>query len=416
MRRFAWFGVFGLAVACASLGPAIEPDDEAIAAVHHGALVPFETPVADPDPPQARVRTPSPRVRSLVAGGYHACVLQRDATVACWGRNDFGQLGNGSRADTRTAIEIGDLLDDVAQIAAGLEHTCARLDNGQVRCWGANPFGQLGDGTDTGSATPRTVIGIDDAIDLQLGDFEACVVRQGGGIACWGGNLGGMPIAMQPDTAWRATPRPEHYTGQWPRLAVTQQVRCRWGPSGAECWGSPDFDGCRGEGRDDASKCVTAELTNVIDFDLGLYLACAVIDDGTVQCFGSASYGQTPTAGNACYANYPEPGCPRALVGLAPAVQVALGAWHACALHDDGAVSCWGTNNFGQTGAPTAPTEALRWRDVIAPALVYDWVDVVEIDAGRGFTCARMRDGDVACMGDLAEGRLPKPLFAPRPL
>jgi len=316
MRRFAQFaslGAFGLALSCASLGPAITPDDEPIAAVEHAAVVPFAAPIADADPSSPHARTSSPRERTLVAGGFHACVLQRDATVACWGRNDFGQLGNGSRTDTRTAIEIPDL-DDVAQIGAG------------------------------------------------------------------------------------------------------QEVRCLWGPAGAECWGGNDFDGCRGDGRDDPAKCVTAELANVIDFDLAVSLACAVIDDGSVRCFGTASHGQTPTGGHACYANYPEPGCPRALVGLAPAIQVAVGSRHACALHDDGAMSCWGTNNFGQTGTPLAKTEELRWRDVVGPTLVHDWADVVEIDAGRGFTCARMRDGSVACIGDLAEGRMTRPLLAPHPL
>lgn len=228
MRRFAQFaslGAFGLALSCASLGPAITPDDEPIAAVEHAAVVPFEAPIADADPSSPHACTSSPRERTLVAGGFHACVLQRDATVACWGRNDFGQLDNGSRTDTRTAIEIPDL-DDVAQIGAGLENTCVRLSNGLVRCWGANPFGQLGDGTDEGSTTPRTVIVIDDAIDLQVGDFEPCVVRADGGIWCWGGNKGGMPIALEPHTQWRATPRPESFAEKWPRLAVTMDPSC----------------------------------------------------------------------------------------------------------------------------------------------------------------------------------------------
>lgn len=403
-----------LASACASLGGALEltedPGDEGDWKSEAGPVIPLTEPEPEPMPEQ-----PSSGPPALVAGGFHACLLD-DGRVACWGLGDFGQLGDGFDHDREHAVEVAGLHDAV-QLGAGLEHSCARLASGELRCWGANPFGQLGDGTDVGSNTPRSVVEIDDAIDLQLGDFEACAVRQGGAVACWGGNLGGMPIAMQPDTAWRSRPKVEYRRPEGAdRLAVSQSYRCLWGEAGVDCWGDPAFDDCRGEGRHDGARCPLGELATVTDLDLDPGFGCAVLRGGTVKCWGTHSYGQTPTGGHACYLGHPEPGCPRALQGMDEAIRVSVGTWHACALRSDGRVMCWGTNNFGQIGTPLAETEELRWRDVVAPMIVEPWRGVVEIAAGRGFTCARMRDGGIDCIGDMAEGRRPRPIVAHHPI
>lgn len=351
---------------------------------------------------------------ALVAGGFHACLLGDGATVSCWGLGDFGQLGDGTHEDRGRPVEVVGLAD-VEQIALGLEHSCARLASGQVRCWGANPFGQLGDGSDRPSPVPVAVTGIDDAVDLQLGDFEACVMLAHGDIACWGGNLGGKPISADPDTSWRATPRIERQRQRGRGLAVTQSYRCTYGRDDVRCWGHAAFDACEGQGARDPSRCPIAGLTDVVAMDLDSGFGCAVIEDGAVRCWGSNSYGQTPTGGRPCYLDYPEPSCPRALIGIEPAIQVAVGTWHACALAADGEVTCWGTNNFGQIGTPIAGDEETRWRDSVGPTPVAGWHDVVEIVAGRGFTCARMQGGAVACIGDMAEGRRAAPFRVAHP-
>jgi hypothetical protein len=86
---------------------------------------------------------------SICAGGHpegataHSCAALEDGRVRCWGANTYGQLGTGSFADSATAVEVI-ALTDVVEVACGLEHTCARLASGAVRCWGAGHGGQLG--------------------------------------------------------------------------------------------------------------------------------------------------------------------------------------------------------------------------------------------------------------------------------
>jgi alpha-tubulin suppressor-like RCC1 family protein len=409
MLRAARLAVPAFAVAgCIGLGSALESPEDVLPRPAEAPSIPDA-----PDPPRDHDDRSARQSATLVAGGFHACMLREDGRVSCWGLGDFGQLGDGTTRDRTRPVEVVDL-DDVVQVSLGLEHSCARLGSGDVRCWGANPFGQLGDGTDRQSSTPVAVLGIDDAIDLQLGDFEACATLRDGAVECWGGNLGGMPIATHPETIGRATPKIEQRSARGRALAVTQEYRCLYGGNGAQCWGDPVFDACNGDDARDARRCAIAELVGVVHMDLDTSFGCAVVDDGAVKCWGSDSYGQTPSAGDACFLNYPEPGCPRPLVGIEAAIRVAVGTWHVCALDAHGGVTCWGANNFGQLGTPIAAGEEARWRDIHGPTPVERWHDVVEIAAGRGFTCALSAHGAVECLGDMAEGRRPRPVRVPR--
>ena len=97
---------------------------------------------------------------ALAAGGAHTCALLQTGTVQCWGRNESGQLGDGTTTNRLTPVAVSGLRG-VTALAAGGAHTCALLQTGTVQCWGRNFAGQLGDGTSGGSrATPVAVRGL----------------------------------------------------------------------------------------------------------------------------------------------------------------------------------------------------------------------------------------------------------------
>ncbi|MCZ7685677.1 MAG: hypothetical protein M5U28_45620 [Sandaracinaceae bacterium] len=111
--------------------------------------------------------------------------------VACWGRNNAGQLGDGSETDASTPVMVPGLVDAV-QVATGGATSCAIRSGGAVVCWGLNEGGQLGDGSTANSARPVTVSGIADAIQVRLGGLSTCALRSTGRVMCWGYNYRGQ--------------------------------------------------------------------------------------------------------------------------------------------------------------------------------------------------------------------------------
>lgn len=100
----------------------------------------------------------------VTAGAWHTCAPLADGSASCWGRNDFGQLGDGTTTSTTTPVRVIGLSEGVIALAAGAYHTCARLPDATVQCWGWNYAGQLGNGMTSDGSTPVTVVGSGPAI------------------------------------------------------------------------------------------------------------------------------------------------------------------------------------------------------------------------------------------------------------
>jgi alpha-tubulin suppressor-like RCC1 family protein len=150
-------------------------------------------------------------VAQVAAGGYHTCARKTDGTLWCWGRNDRGQLGDGTTTTPKpTPSQVQALGATVVDVAAGLLHTCARKADGTLWCWGSNPFGQVGDGTMTTPVLVPTQVAAlgTSAVDVAAGDNHTCARRTGGTVLCWGHNDRGqvgdgttMTTILTPTTA-----------------------------------------------------------------------------------------------------------------------------------------------------------------------------------------------------------------------
>ncbi|MBX7147889.1 thrombospondin type 3 repeat-containing protein [bacterium] len=147
-------------------------------------------------------------------GQNHACARISDGTIKCWGNNNTGQLGDGTTI-TRTTpvsvvginnavgIKVGgqhaftDMLafvveGDPLQYVNGKQHTCARLADGTLKCWGRNTSGQLGDGTLINRSVPVSVLGLTHVKSIDLGRDHSCALMEDGKIKCWGCNSNGI--------------------------------------------------------------------------------------------------------------------------------------------------------------------------------------------------------------------------------
>ncbi|MEM7046465.1 MAG: hypothetical protein AAF442_02305 [Pseudomonadota bacterium] len=182
-----------------------------------------------------------PVVRDVTAGHHFTCVLLESGTVRCWGRNGYGELGDGTTTNrTRPAPVPG--LGNVVGIAAGYHHTCALIEDRTVQCWGHNNEGQLGDGTTTRRTRPTPVSGLENVVGLAEATYHTCALMDGGTVQCWGHNrLGELGDGT---TTNRTRPTP------------------------------------------------VLGLENVVGLAAEAHHTCALMDGGTVQCWGRNVHGQ----------------------------------------------------------------------------------------------------------------------------
>jgi cysteine-rich repeat protein len=264
---------------------------------------------------------------AIAAGSGHTCAILDNGAVKCWGGNYAGVLGLGDRFPRgRRPGELGDSLPVVplgtgrtaVALATGGAHTCAILDDGAVKCWGANYYGQLGlgdaddrgDGPDEmGDRLPPVDLGTGRrALSISTGSSHTCAVLDDSTVKCWGANWEG-------------------------RLGLGDENHRGDGP-GEMGDALPRVD--LGAGR-------TALAVRVAGFR-----SCAVLDNGALKCwgenrFGELGLGHTRSLGD--QSGEMGDALPAVDLGTGRSVRdVATGSQHSCAVLDDGSLKCWGDN------------------------------------------------------------------------
>ena len=186
-------------------------------------------------------------IRAITAGERHACVLTAIGGVKCWGNNHDGQLGDGTRSDRVAAVDVTGLTSGVQAITAGSRHTCAVTTAGGTKCWGNNHYGQLGDGTKIERVTAVDVIGLTSGVQaITAGWRHTCALTTAGGVKCWGKNHDGQ---LGDGTAInKSTPVDVlGLAGKVTAIAAGGQHTCALPESYATCWGDNE-DGQLGDG------------------------------------------------------------------------------------------------------------------------------------------------------------------------
>jgi len=120
-------------------------------------------------------------VSDISVGYEHTCAVFDSNLMRCWGKNTFGQLGDGSNSDSTTASSSPSPWNDVNAVSLGHYHTCAQSITGDIRCWGWNNYGQLGDGTTANRNIPTPVIGLSSNTQIQMSDWSKPVTGEATG-------------------------------------------------------------------------------------------------------------------------------------------------------------------------------------------------------------------------------------------
>jgi hypothetical protein len=130
-------------------------------------------------------------ITAITAGLRHTCALTTDGGMKCWGNNEYGQLGDGTTINRSTPVNVSGLSSGVVAISSGWDYTCALITDGGVKCWGKNEYGQLGDGTRTNRSKPTNVIGLScygltlSANSASAGTLTASPVNSSGCVGPW---------------------------------------------------------------------------------------------------------------------------------------------------------------------------------------------------------------------------------------
>jgi alpha-tubulin suppressor-like RCC1 family protein len=383
--------------------------------------------------------------QSVAAGDAHTCALLVTGAVTCWGDNTYGQLGRGSPGAGTGAsppdalathtVDLGAKRTAKA-IAVGSNHSCAILENDQLKCWGLNSDGQLGQGD---TLTRGIEGGMGDQLSpvnlgtgrtakaVTAGDAHTCVILDTNRVKCWGrgyeGPLGygdGIDRGSAPGTMGDHLPVVDLGTGRTAKAIAATGYRTTCAildNNRVKCWGINQ-------------SCALGTTANVISYGYGwgtmgdnlpyvdigvgrtaLAIAaggetvCARRDNGTVKCWGSNLSGQVGV--NSTLGSW---GCSASelgdngivSLGGTDATAVEVGRSHTCALRSNGELKCWGENGSGQLGVGNTtdlrlPSSALSLGTGFTARAV---------SVGGDHTCAISTGNRVKCWGRGAEGQL----------
>jgi alpha-tubulin suppressor-like RCC1 family protein len=344
-------------------------------------------------------------VISLSAGARHSLALMEDGTVRAWGDNGYGQLGNGTTHDQITPVPVSNLRNIVA-IAAGGYHNLALKSDGSVWAWGRNSDGQLGDNTTINRLTPfKMGLLSENVTRIATGLYHSVALRNDGYVYTFGRNGEGQ--LADGTTANRSHPESANTPGDFTLSNITEigsgryhclAVKINTGKGYA--WGY-NVAGQIGDGTTaNASYAIATKgvngvgsLLDVTRITGGTAHSVALMEDGTLRAWGDNAYGQLGDGSTTDRVT------PVAVSGLGGVSAVVSGSYHMLALLANGTIRAWGRNNQGQLGDGTMNAHSL-------PTQVPDLAGVTQIASGDYHSLALRSDGSVWAWGDNEYGQL----------
>ena len=338
---------------------------------------------------------------SVGTGFFYTCGLTATSDVYCWGRNFYGQLGDGTSTGSPTPVLVSGGLG-LTSLSVGTNTACGITTARDAYCWGENFTGQLGDGTDAVRLAPVLVTGDLSFVSVSAGDAHSCGITTAGDAYCWGaGRLGDGTAAGS------LTPVRVSGTLEFASVSTGGAHTCGLTTGGdAYCWGENGESrgylfgsGQLGDGTT-SNRLTPVPVSGGFRFaslSLGFTYTCGVTSTGDAYCWGRNRHGQlgdgttvgrlTPTlvSGSLSFAS------------VSPNLGFPL---HTCGVTTTGDAYCWGDNSLGQLGDGTTV-------DRLTPALVSGGLRFVAVSPGAGgHTCGVTTSREVYCWGSNGNGQL----------
>lgn len=393
--------------------------------------------------------------KQLAAGvaGYSTCARLIDGRVKCWGVNNYGQLGLGHSSTwgdqpnemgaSLLAVTLGTGRYAV-QIVAGSHHVCARLDNLDVKCWGAATANGTGDQSGHGSGPnqmgdnlPRVELGTGRyAVELSAGDQHTCARLDNNRVKCWGDGIA-LGLGDSNDRGYFAFEMGDNL----PHVdlganRIASGIHAGWGRTCAalddgttKCWGYESAGGELGMGTTNTTRGITPQTVpaNLPPLDIGtgrrvtamghgVQHVCAKLDDNTLKCWGTNGWGElglgdTQTRGD--QVNEMGDNLPVVNLGTGRAIlDISTGGSRNCAILDNFHAKCWGFQGqpglgYGATYVGHGIGDAVNETgDSLLAVNVGTNRTVREIAMGMFHVCAALSTGEIKCWGQNSSGQL----------
>ena len=394
----------------------------------------------------------SSTISEFSGGQAHTCYISSDGKVKCWGLNLYGQLGLGDTLNR--SDEGGESITSLAEVdlgtghtakkvVAGYYHTCAILDDDSVKCWGDNDVGQLGlgdtnnrgdDANEMGDNLPTVDLGTGrSALDLSIGRNFTCALLDNSTVKCWGDNFLGMlgrgdtnQVGDLPNQMGDNLAPIDLGTGRTAKFIASRGIHaCAiLDNDSLKCWGANSNGGLglddtnnRGDNGGEMGDALPAidlgSGRSAVKVSMGNGSTCALLDNGTVKCWGYNLYGQLGIGDISDRGNAPgEMGDSLPTVDLGSgrtATDLISGRYFSCALLDNSDLKCWGNNddgNLGQNNTSGIGNSGGQMGDALLPIDLGLNKTASKITAGDYHVCVLLNDGHGKCWGFNSVGQL----------
>ncbi|MGJ0507318.1 MAG: RCC1 domain-containing protein [Methylocystis sp.] len=340
----------------------------------------------------------------MSAGFDHACGLDQDGGVWCWGSNALNQVGSGALNPQTTPLQVS-LPLPATFIHAGYQATCAILNDGTARCWGDNTTGKLGNpaftaatyassaAVEPGTSATSFLTGV---VDIDVTQQHGCASASMGGsvhqIYCWGSNVAGQ-VGNGVSTQGSPSPQPTPTAVKTGTCATNAYTS-----SGA--------------------ATTTSQITSTMDF---LHVSvgrgntaargstCGVNSAGSLFCWGENNNGESGMVASGTAAQISCPSAVNTSMFTATIADVDHGSGSTsggpCARATDGTAYCWGNNNTGRLGNGTSGNTNSSYTPVkVLTAAATPLTNVIDLSVGSDHNCALRYDGTLYCWGANANG------------